>query len=191
MGTKKFRIVTARRAVATVALVAAAGLFASCSSGSESGAGQKAGTGNSTGASTTTRAPGSSTADPASLTVVLQRAVEEERHAEATYRNVITALGATRPFTNIANSEAQHVSALEQLAVDHQVDVSQIAPAGEPSPATKQAACQLGVDAEKADIALYDELLPQVTDRPDVVAVFERLRAASQDKHLPAFERCN
>lgn len=124
------------------------------------------------------------------LVVVLRRAVEEERGAEATYRNVIATLGASAPFTNIADSEARHVAALEQLATKHGVDISDIAPAGATSPSTKPAACAMGVAAERADIALYDELLPQVTAYPDVTQVLQNLRAASQDQHLPAFERC-
>lgn len=146
------------------------------------------------GPSTTVAPPRPSTsaggaADP-SVTVVLRRAVEEERHAEATYRNVIARLGDIRPFTQIAPSEAQHVAALERLASQYGVDVSDIRPTGEPSPATRGAACTLGVGAEQADIALYDELLPQVTAHPDVTTVLTALRAASADNHLPAFQRC-
>ena len=99
-------------------------------------------------------------------------------------------LGEIRPFTNIADSEATHVAALEQLSTKYDVDVADIAPTGTPSPATKPAACEVGVAAELADIALYDELLPQVTAYPDVTQVLQNLRAASQDQHLPAFERC-
>jgi len=32
--------------------------------------------------------------------------------------------------------------------------------------------------------------LLQSTQRPDVLQVFEALRSASQDRHLPAFQRC-
>ena len=145
-----------------------------------------------------TTAPGSTgtsqgqaaTTAPATLVTVLRRAVQEERHAEATYRNVIAALGQILPFTNIADSEAQHVAALVQVAGAHGVDVSDITSSGEPSPTTKRAACALGVSAERADVALYDELLPQVTAYPDVTRVLTNLRTASQDSHLPAFERC-
>jgi hypothetical protein len=46
------------------------------------------------------------------------------------------------------------------------------------------------VATEQATVALYDELLPQVAAYPDVEYVFTNLRSASQDNHLPAFERC-
>jgi hypothetical protein len=147
-----------------------------------------------TSTSTPTPAPTPSSTPTAAasdgLTVVLQRAVREERHAEATYRNVIAALGSIRPFTNIADSEATHVAALVGLADRYRVDVTAITSAGEPSPATRTAACRLGVTAEQADVALYDELLPQVTAYPDVTQVLQNLRAASQDQHLPAFQQC-
>jgi hypothetical protein len=126
----------------------------------------------------------------ATLAEVIQRAVHEERNAEATYQNVIAALGPIQPFVNISDSEAQHVADLEQLARKYGVDISNITAAGAPSPADKRAACTMGVGAERADIALYDELLPLVTDHPDVVQVLTNLRTASQDNHLPAFERC-
>jgi hypothetical protein len=150
--------------------------------------------GTSAGGSPTTGAVASSSAAPATtsaaLTSILQRAVQEERHAEATYRNIIASLGAIQPFVAIADAEGQHVAALVQLAGDHSVDVSGIQPAGDPAPADKRLACQLGVGAERADIALYDELLPQVASYPDVTRVMQNLRAASQDNHLPAFQRC-
>lgn len=60
------------------------------------------------------------------------------------------------------------------------------------APATLQEACQIGVDAEIANAALYrDELLPVVSENEDIMAVFENLMNASQQKHLPAFDRCN
>ncbi len=35
---------------------------------------------------------------------------------------------------------------------------------------------------------LYDRLLAKVADYPNLVRVFENLRAASQDRHLPIFK---
>jgi hypothetical protein len=140
-------------------------------------------------ASSSSSAPSSVVGD-AALGQVLRNAVEEERRVRATYTNVLAALGQILPFTNVVESEGQHVAALEQVAANHGVDLSGIAPAGEPSPTSKRAACQLGVSLEQADIALYDGLLPQVTAYPDVTRVLQNLRAASQDSHLPAFQRC-
>lgn len=131
-----------------------------------------------------TTAPGSE------LAAVLQRAAEEEQHAVATYEEVLATLGQVQPFVAIAKSEKRHLQALRTVAAVHAVDLSGATAAATPSPPTLAAACAMGVAAEKADVALYDELLPQVQAYPDVVRVFTNLRAASKDSHLPAFNRC-
>ena len=58
-----------------------------------------------------------------------------------------------------------------------------------PTFATLEAACQAGVQAEIADAALYDELMP-LTDKPDLLRVFENLQSASLESHLPIFQAC-
>jgi hypothetical protein len=50
-------------------------------------------------------------------------------------------------------------------------------------------ACKVGVKSEIANRALYDHWLSQV-EEPDLRTVFIKLRDASQNNHLPAFERC-
>ena len=59
-----------------------------------------------------------------------------------------------------------------------------------PVPATKTAACQLGVTIEQGVVATYDHLMEQVAAYPDVSSVFSTLQHAAEDDHLPAFERC-
>ncbi len=56
------------------------------------------------------------------------------------------------------------------------------------APETLLEAAQAGIDEEKRNIAMYDELLAVVSDYPDLVQVFTNLQAASADCHLPAFE---
>lgn len=58
------------------------------------------------------------------------------------------------------------------------------------APDTVQLACQAGVTGELENIALYDELLPGIGEA-EVLEVFTPLRAASLERHLPAFERCS
>ena len=50
-------------------------------------------------------------------------------------------------------------------------------------------ACKVGVEAEIENAALYDRLFAMV-EHADILQVFESLQAASQEQHLPAFERC-
>jgi len=45
------------------------------------------------------------------------------------------------------------------------------------------------VDAEIANVALYERQLETLADYLDILEVFLNLQAASQKQHLPAFER--
>ncbi|MBN1536985.1 MAG: hypothetical protein JW908_09660 [Anaerolineales bacterium] len=121
----------------------------------------------------------------------LKEAILEEYGALNLYQAVIDQFGNIRPFTQILKSEQQHVNALLRQADKYGVE----APAnpGLASPitfTTVDEACQAGVDAEKADAALYDELKPVVT-HSDLLSVFTRLQNASLNSHLPAFEACH
>jgi len=54
-----------------------------------------------------------------------------------------------------------------------------------------QEACQTGIIAELENIAMYDGFFEFAGHPADVIDVFTRLRAASLEAHLPAFERCS
>lgn len=121
----------------------------------------------------------------------LQMALDDEYKAEATYRAVLDKFGEdVRPFTNIIRAEQHHA----QMAAAQMRRLGMDVP-GNPylgtiaAPESLLAACKEGRDAEIANIALYDEILPNVRD-PQVKAVLGQLQAASRDRHLPAFERC-
>ena len=121
----------------------------------------------------------------------LQMALDDEYKAEATYRAVLDKFGEdVRPFTNIIRAEQHHA----QMAAAQMQRLGMAVP-GNPylgtiaAPESLLAACQEGRDAEIANIALYDEILPNVRD-PQVRAILGQLQAASRDRHLPAFERC-
>lgn len=177
-----------RRSAGTAALLMTIGLLAAgCAGG---GGGPSNATGGPTTAASGTAGSAAPSSPASNLDAVLTRALTEEHQAKASYDNVLATLGNVGPFPQIASAEGAHVAALEKVARAHGVDVAGITATGTPSPSTLAQACQMGVAAEKADVALYDELLPQVTGYPDVTAVFTNLRAASQDSHLPAFERC-
>lgn len=121
----------------------------------------------------------------------LVTAIQDEYKAHATYEAVIAKFGLVRPFSMIIRSEEQHISALKALFDKYGIEVPADTVTAK-APATLQQACQTGVDAEVANAALYkDELLPSVSNYPDITAVFTNLMNASQEKHLPAFERCN
>lgn len=153
--------------------------------GGPNGGGNGHGTGTEAAAAGTAQTPLSAAEEEA-----LQRAILEEYGALNLYQGVIDQFGSVYPFSQIVISEQQHVNALVRQATRYGVDV----PANPglpstPSISTLSEACQIGVAAEIADAALYDDLKPDVT-HTDILSVFKNLQAASLNSHLPAFEAC-
>ena len=133
---------------------------------------------------------------PQSVQDALTAALQDEYHAEAFYDAVMDKFGTTRPFSNIIRAEQNHQAWLIDLMHTYGMSVPANADLGSAEiaaavPASIGDACALGVQAEIDNAGLYDDtLLPAVTAYPDITAVFERLSAASQNQHLPAFQRC-
>lgn len=126
----------------------------------------------------------------ARLAETLNEALFDEIKARDTYRKIIDRFGSVRPFINIVEAEQRHIELLlplyEKYAIPLPVepDASQIA-----VPGSLLLACQMGVEGELENVAMYDRLIA-MTDLPDVIDVLRRLQAASRDHHLPAFKRC-
>ncbi|MBP2851086.1 MULTISPECIES: ferritin-like domain-containing protein [Dickeya] len=126
----------------------------------------------------------------------LQTALYHEYHTEALYAAAIEKFGQVAPFNNIMRAEQNHAHALAQLMQNHGMSVPPNTLSGSTEmkntlPATLKEACKMGVDAEIANQALYDKtLLPAVSSHQDITLVFQRLRDASQQNHLPAFKQC-
>jgi len=94
-----------------------------------------------------------------------------------------------RPFTNIRDAEARHIGALRSLFERYGLPMPPNPWIGRtPHFADTHAAYEAGVEAESANADLYDRLMRSTT-RKDILAVFARLRRASQERHLPAFRR--
>jgi len=120
----------------------------------------------------------------------LIEAINDEYKALSVYQKVVDKFGAVRPFTNIIKAEEQHIAALETLFVRYGIEIPENDWYGQvPEFDSVAEACQAGVQAEIDNAALYDELFAAV-DEPDIIQVFTRLRDASQNNHLPAFQRC-
>ncbi len=130
---------------------------------------------------------------PNTVIEAIDEALSDEYKALSTYEAVIQKFGQVRPFSMIKTAEEQHIASLLQLyktyglsPPDNRWSNSAIAPE------SIQKACQAGVEAELANAALYKEkLIPQVSSYPDIKNVFTALMNASEQKHLPAFKRCN
>ena len=120
----------------------------------------------------------------------LCEALDDEYRARATYRAVIAKFGPVLPFANIVHSEQRHADALIRLFLDRGWQPPADRWDGHvQAPDTVTEACRIGVEAEIENVALYDRLFA-MTDDAEVVSVFTALRWASQERHLPAFQRC-
>lgn len=129
---------------------------------------------------------------PEKVTSTLTRALDDEYKAQATYDAVISTFGDIRPFIMIVRAEEQHIAALKSIFDKYGISIPENPYVNVSVPETIQQACQTGVDAEIENVRLYKEdLLPVVSDYPDITTVFTNLMRASEEKHLPAFERCN
>ncbi len=123
----------------------------------------------------------------------LNLAIEDEYKAKTTYEAIIAEFGSTRPFIMIVRAEESHISSLKAVYDKYGVEI----PENEwvdkiTAPETLQKACAIGVTAEIENARLYKEdLLPLVAAYPDIEGVFTNLMNASEQKHLPAFQKCD
>lgn len=119
----------------------------------------------------------------------LCEALDDEYKARATYRAVIGRFGPVRPFANIVHSEQRHIDALLGLFAAR----GWAPPADRwngkiTAPDSIAEACRAGVEAERENVALYNRIAA-MNDDPEIGAVFDALREASAERHLPAFLR--
>ena len=124
------------------------------------------------------------------LAEILNEALMDEYKARDTYQRIIDTFDPVRPFINIVEAEQTHIELLLPLYEKYAVPLP---PEPDPQrvsvPDSLLSACQLGVEEELANVAMYDRLIA-ATDLSDVMEVLRRLQAASRDHHLPAFQRC-
>ena len=117
-------------------------------------------------------------------------AINDEYHARAFYNAVMDKFGEIRPFSNIVHAESRHVQLWNRLFNQYGLPVPEDFFAGKvEAPETLQAACQMAVEAEIANVQMYDNFLEFVQES-DLRAAFTQLRHVSQNRHKVAFERC-
>lgn len=120
----------------------------------------------------------------------LQDALDDEHRAWATYDQVIQDFGEVRPFINIRDAEARHIDALGVLFARYGLVLPKNPWIGQaPHFSNLREACEAAVSAEIENGALYERLATS-TQRADILSVFRNLQEASQQRHLPAFQRC-
>ena len=120
----------------------------------------------------------------------LIEALDDEYRAWATYDQVIADFGEVPPFYNIRAAEARHIEALCMLFGRYGLPVPENPWPGKVARyASPQAACEAGIAAEIANGEMYERLF-KTTPRQDILMVLHNLQEASQQRHLPAFQRC-
>jgi hypothetical protein len=120
----------------------------------------------------------------------LKDTLDDEYKSRETYAQVIRDFGEVRPFINIVDAEARHVNALLNLFKKYGVAPLTNRWAGKtPRFSSVHEACVASVQGEIENVAIYDRALKS-TRRSDILAVYQALQSASQDRHLPAFQRC-
>jgi len=120
----------------------------------------------------------------------LHEALDDEYHAWSPYAQVVSDFGEVRPFANIRDAEARHIEALSKLFTGYGLPIPANTWPGRVARYTSlQEACEAAVAAEIANGEMYERLLG-ATQRPDILTVLRNLQQASQQRHLPAFQRC-
>jgi hypothetical protein len=122
----------------------------------------------------------------------LDRSIQDEYRSEMTYQGVVNDLGQPLPFVNVLAAEQRHSATIAGLFTRYGLSAPANAwtVATVPHYGTVGEACRAAATAERANIAMYDELLGLVLPS-DVRQAFTNLRVASLQNHLPAFERCS
>jgi hypothetical protein len=111
-----------------------------------------------------------------------------EYAALASYQAVLDEYGDVEPYATIMAAEARHADALIR-----QLDrLGVVAPENPylgdiPAPADLQTAAEAWAEGEILNVELYDQLIADA-ESEQVIKVFNNLRNASLDSHLPAFE---
>ncbi len=115
---------------------------------------------------------------------------EGEYAAYAMYTAVIEKFGEVEPYVSIREAEARHIEALKRLLDRYGVAYPEENPylGKVPAPESLEDAARAWAEGEVKNVAMYDRLLAAVADYPDAVRVFENLRRASKEMHLPAFQ---
>ncbi len=114
-------------------------------------------------------------------------AIQDEYIARSEYELIIDEYGQVRPFTNIIKAEENHIEALEVLFENYDYDLPEDLSADHVVlPTSLLEAYETGVEAEIANIAMYEVFLAQELPE-DVRLVFENLQNASYN-HLGSFQ---
>ncbi len=132
-------------------------------------------------------AEGAKQAEEYTLEEMLVYAIQDEYLARAEYELIMNEYGKQRPFSNIIKAEEYHIQLLIPLFEKYEIAIPEdTSDEHVVLPADIEAALQTGVEAEVANIGMYENFLTK--DLPEEVAeVFAELKRGSEN-HLRAFK---
>lgn len=124
-----------------------------------------------------------------SVREALISAIEDERQAQAYYAAVVARFGQVRPYTQLVKAEGRHEEILVRYCEQNGIEVpaNQWATPTMPLPATLEEVRQQSLAREVKNVEMYDEFLKTIKT-PALVTIFENLRSASLDHHIPALK---
>ena len=124
--------------------------------------------------------------DETSLKAALDVVLADEYKARAEYELIVDQFGAISPYVQLIRAETNHINALSRVYDAFDWDIpSDNGDDFAVLPASLEASYQIGIDAETANIALYEAYLE--SNLPDSIErIFTNLQRASQN-HLAAF----
>jgi hypothetical protein len=122
--------------------------------------------------------------------IALLDVLDREQRAQATYSQVLTDFGDVMPFADIVDAVARQIDALTSAMHRYQVPVpANPWPGKVPRFDSVRAACAAAAESLQDDGALYTKAIA-ATDRADIRDLLRRIEEASQQRHLPALQRC-
>jgi hypothetical protein len=129
--------------------------------------------------------------DPAAEQALIEALVgpDGEYAAHAEYEAIVQKFGGVQPYASIIRSEECHIAALKR-----HFEMRGLTVPGDPytgktqAPTTLKEAAEASAAAEERNVAMYDQLLAQANEQPDLERVFTHLQWASREHHLPAFK---
>ncbi len=129
---------------------------------------------------------------PSSVQTALSQSLDNEYKMQSYYQAVIDTLGSQRPFAMIIGAETQHVAVINSLYEKYGLKLEPNQWANKTyNITTLTNACQTAAGYERDTVNLYNALLPQVANYPDISQVFTNINDAAKTSHLPAFEKCS
>ncbi len=122
----------------------------------------------------------------------LSQALDNEYKLEAYYQAVMAKFGDVRPFAMVIGAEQQHIAVIKSLFQKYGLTINENTWANKSFEiSTFTGACQTSAAYESDTANMYVNLLPKVSNYPDITQVFTSIKDASLNNHLPAFKKCS